>query len=117
MPRKSVYFPDEQWPRIERAAELEDRSVSKWLQRAADRAIEAQRVPDARTVHATTEDGRQIVRYDRAGRWYAEGYIDRKAITLAEAVRLACLAGSTRHTGMPGGTRFNAECDRRMAVR
>jgi hypothetical protein len=40
MPRKSVYFPDEQWPRIERAAELEDRSVSKWLQRAADRALQ-----------------------------------------------------------------------------
>jgi hypothetical protein len=39
MPRKSVYFPDEQWPRIEQAAELEDRSVSKWLQRAAERAL------------------------------------------------------------------------------
>jgi hypothetical protein len=44
MPRKSVYFPDEQWPRIERAAELEDRSVSKWLQRAADRAMAANQV-------------------------------------------------------------------------
>jgi hypothetical protein len=39
MPRKSVYFPEEQWPRIARAAAREDRSVSKWLQRAADRAI------------------------------------------------------------------------------
>jgi hypothetical protein len=39
MPRKSVYFPDEQWPLIERAAELEDRSVSKWLQRSVDRTL------------------------------------------------------------------------------
>jgi hypothetical protein len=41
MPRKSVYFPDEQWPRIERAAELEDRSVSKWIQRAVERELSA----------------------------------------------------------------------------
>jgi hypothetical protein len=41
MPRKSVYFPDEQWPRIERAAELEDRSVSKWIQRATTQALDA----------------------------------------------------------------------------
>lgn len=39
MPRKSVYFTDEQWPRIAEAAGLEDRSVSKWLQRAAERAL------------------------------------------------------------------------------
>jgi hypothetical protein len=39
MPRKSVYFPDEQWPRIERAAELEDRSVSKFIQRGMDRYL------------------------------------------------------------------------------
>lgn len=61
-----------------------------------------------RTVHATTEDGREIVRYDRAGKWYWENADHRKHIELAEAVRLACLSGSHIRAGQPGGGRFDA---------
>jgi hypothetical protein len=56
MPRKSVYFPDEQWPLIERAAKLEDRSVSKWLQRAAAQAIARQEQMQRRSAFAAEWD-------------------------------------------------------------
>lgn len=62
-----------------------------------------------RTVHATTEDGRHIVRYNRAGKWYAENMDSRRHISLAEAVRLATLSGSTVRVGLPGGTMFDAK--------
>jgi hypothetical protein len=39
MPKKSVYFPDALWPRIQEAAELEDRSVSKWISRTLEAAL------------------------------------------------------------------------------
>lgn len=42
MPRKSVYFPDEQLERAMQAAAADDRSFSKWVQRAIDRALTAE---------------------------------------------------------------------------
>jgi hypothetical protein len=38
-----------------------------------------------RTVHADLSDGTQIVRYDRAGKWYAEMPARRLQITVGAA--------------------------------
>ena len=61
-----------------------------------------------RTIHGTTPNGEQIVRYDRAGKWYRECAGTRRQITFAEAVRLATLVGSYVYLGQPGGQRFDA---------
>lgn len=65
---------------------------------------------DDRTVHATTSDGVQVVRHNRAGKWYAEQDRPhrRMPITFAEAVELAQKPGSVVHYGLPGGGRFDA---------
>jgi hypothetical protein len=64
-----------------------------------------------RTIHATTNDGVQVVRHDRAGKWYAEQDRDprRRCITVAEAIELACRPGSVVHYGLPGGSHFDRE--------
>jgi hypothetical protein len=65
-----------------------------------------------RTVHATAPDGGQIVRYDRAGKWYLEYPTGRlrpcRQIKFAEAVKLASQIGSYVYLGKPGGRRFDA---------
>lgn len=68
-----------------------------------------------RRVHCTisTYDGAriEIVRYDRAGRWYYEHSIGyRRGITLAEAVGFASSVrpAVTWHEGVPGGRTFDA---------
>lgn len=65
-----------------------------------------------RTIHAVTADGREIVRYDRSGKWYAEARDGRKHgrqhIDLAEAVRLAKAEGSRISLGYGGGRMFDA---------
>lgn len=38
-----------------------------------------------RTVHGLTRDGREIVRYDRAGRWYIESQGSRQRVRVVEA--------------------------------
>lgn len=47
-----------------------------------------------RTLFGTTEDGRQIVRYDEPGKWYAESpgqeYLDGELLTVAQAAEYAC---------------------------
>lgn len=66
-----------------------------------------------RTVHASYP-GMQIVRYNRAGKWYLEPTqlsLGRQAITIAEAVETAIWGeghGGTIHFGRPGGARFDA---------
>ena len=65
-----------------------------------------------RTVHATFPSGDEIVRYDRAGKWYRESEGRRWAVSLKEAVRLALLPGVTIHLGRPGGARFDAAVSR-----
>lgn len=70
-----------------------------------------------RTVHATTP-GWEIVRYDRAGRWYAESdVLPRQQITVTEAARRATEVGAEVHLGRPGGRRFDALVARRASTR
>lgn len=62
-----------------------------------------------RRVHGRTATGSEVVRYDRAGKWYVEGVGLRRApITVGEAVRLVLQEYATVYTGIPGGTRFDA---------
>lgn len=72
-------------------------------------------MPD-RTVHARLEDGREIVRYDRSGKWYIEQHgLPTRAprhVQLAEAVRLAISPGSIVYLKLPGGSRFDAAVER-----
>lgn len=64
-----------------------------------------------RTAHAICEDGREIVRYDRAGKWYIEPREgERRLVTLAEAVDVAAEAHVGRGQifyGRPGGGLFD----------
>lgn len=71
-----------------------------------------------RTVHATTPAW-EVVRYDRAGHWYAETTrgLPRRKLTIGEAVRLATEVGSEVHLGRPGGRRFDSLVARRLAER
>lgn len=61
-----------------------------------------------RTVHGKTASGHEIVRYDRAGKWYLEASGDRRRITLVEAVTFATNPGSTVKYYRSGGRRFDA---------
>lgn len=69
-----------------------------------------------RTVHATLANGDEIVRYDRAGKWYIEYAANwegrgRKPLTLAAAASLA--AGNARwYSGRSGGSQFDAKVRR-----
>lgn len=99
MPRKSVYFPDEQWPRIERAAELEDRSVSKWIQRAADHALAVHASPPSleaewrRQVMSDAKDalacGDSAAAYEALTRHERDGYPWAPGHTLLPRARAA----------------------------
>lgn len=65
-----------------------------------------------RTVHAVTEDRRQIVRYGKAGKWYVENpperRIPRQHVLLEKAVRIAQKPGTTVFYGRHGGSAFDA---------
>jgi hypothetical protein len=61
-----------------------------------------------RRVHAVLANGWEIVRYDRAGKWFREQDGKRSAITFREAVNYARLAGGRVFYGVPGGKRFDA---------
>lgn len=66
-----------------------------------------------RTVHALMLDRSEIVRYDRAGKWYHEhidkwmGTTGRKNITVREAAELAVGERAYVFTGRPGGGTFD----------
>lgn len=65
---------------------------------------------DDRRAHGTTADGGEIVRYDRAGKWYVE-YPDgqpRRAVSVGSAALLATRPGAEVRRGVPGGGRFDA---------
>lgn len=70
-------------------------------------------VHEDRTVHCTIvpHDGAriEIVRYDRAGKWWYESDGKRRQIKLAEAVKFAADTRSAViwHEGRYGGTRFD----------
>lgn len=68
-----------------------------------------------RTVHATSAVGRlEMVRYDRAGKWYIEGTLPkhgpRASVTVKEAIDIArrwARSGGTVNYGLPGGQVFD----------
>lgn len=69
-----------------------------------------------RTVYARGADGRQVVRYDRAGKWFIEWPADQlkaaRKVTLrdavAETVTIASEGGGDVRWGLPGGQMFYA---------
>lgn len=71
--------------------------------------LERQRLSGDRTVHAKTEDG-EIVRYDRAGKWYIEwDNGERTQITVKEAANWVVIVAddATINFGLPGGSAFD----------
>lgn len=78
-----------------------------------------------RTVHASHPAGEEIVRYNRAGKWYRELVEPsphapmRAKLTLAqaaqEAIEMACQGGKI-HLDRYGGQRFDSEVRRRMRL-
>lgn len=76
--------------------------VAKGLEKVSDR-----------TVHARLSNGTEIVRYDRAGKWYAEApskkRIPRQLLTITQAVEMALAdPGTEVLMGRPGGAKFDA---------
>lgn len=69
-----------------------------------------------RQVHGVSANGGEIVRYDRAGKWYLENGRGRHRITLAGAVSLATDPGADARLGLPGGTSFDAGVRRALDV-
>lgn len=62
-----------------------------------------------RQIHAVMADGSEIVRYDRAGKWYLERRDGHKHITLREAAEFAIEPGARINDARPGGQSFRAE--------
>lgn len=74
-------------------------------------------LPDRR-VHAEHPDGRQVVRYDRAGQWklhdpnrvpVTRGRGLERPMSLQQAVAFASAAGWTWLPGVPGGLQFDRQ--------
>jgi hypothetical protein len=69
-----------------------------------------------RRLHGRVGHG-EIVRYDRAGKWYVEWPgSTRYHVTLAEAVDLATGFKGAAYLGIPGGGRFDAAVRRKLAA-
>lgn len=76
--------------------------------------------PDDRIVHARWAQ-MEVVRYDRAGKWYLEpvGAVSpRQQVTLKQAAEYAVWARNEReghlYLDMPGGSRFDLLVDRML---
>lgn len=67
-----------------------------------------------RTVHGLTEDGAEIVRYDRAGKWYIERAGVRREVTVAGAAEEA--AKGRHYERLMGGSAFDAKARRIRAA-
>ena len=67
-----------------------------------------------RTVHGLTENGAEIVRYDRAGKWYIERAGFRQPVTVAKAAEKA--AEGRHYERRPGGKAFDAQVRRVRAA-
>lgn len=75
------------------------------------------KLEEDRRVHATLGNGAEIVRYDRAGKWYYEhepigAQPVRRQLSLTEAVQFVGDEDEW-HDGLPGGTQF----DRRLKLK
>lgn len=66
-----------------------------------------------RTVHAELADGHQIVRYDRAGKWYREGPDGRMLLNVAAAANYVESRDEWR-PDVPGGQVFDSLVRRRL---
>jgi hypothetical protein len=71
------------------------------------------RSTDIRTVHATSPEGDELVRYDRQGKWYIEPALGkfREPVTISRAVATAIHWHRTNgsiHLDRRGGARFDA---------
>lgn len=67
-----------------------------------------------RIVHGTTADGHEIVRYDRAGKWYVEKADGtRTQISVKRAAELATRPGAQVFEGRYGGRLFRVAVRRR----
>lgn len=73
---------------------------------------------DDRRVHVRTRDGREVVRYDRSGKWWIEfpGGERRFRLKLSDAVSWAFDPGVTVFFGVPGGGAFDAAVRRQRAA-
>lgn len=69
-----------------------------------------------RTVHGVSANGADIVRYDRAGKWYLEPRdAFRSRLTVADAAGHAALG--IHRAGLPGGQVFDSLVARLKAAR
>jgi hypothetical protein len=71
---------------------------------------------DDRTVHAVTRDGWEVVRYDRASKWFVEHPVRlrRVRVSLATAVVHATGPGATTYFDRPGGKTFATAAPRAL---
>lgn len=61
-----------------------------------------------RRIHARLVTGAEVVRYNRAGKWYLEPTEGkRSALTMADVVALACTPLCEVFYGLPGGEAFD----------
>lgn len=61
-----------------------------------------------RRVHAVLDDGSELVRYDKAGKWFREPTTGKRVkLDIKTAARLAAPA-RTVNLGLPGGSTFDA---------
>lgn len=72
-----------------------------------------------RTVHAKLADGSEIVRYDRASKWYLEQTgRQRRRLSIKEAAQLVIDDRSSRwYRGRYGGSRFDSLVIQRRSSR
>lgn len=71
---------------------------------------------DDRRVHGMSALGNEIVRYERAGKWFLEHTPqDRVALTFSEAVECALRPNASVRFGVPGGERFDAAVRKGLA--
>jgi len=64
-----------------------------------------------RTIHGRSQSGGEIVRYERAGKWYIEygNPPHRLPITVGDAALFATVKGAEAYLGRPGGSQFDAK--------
>lgn len=69
-----------------------------------------------RIVHGTTAEGHEIVRYDRAGKWFVEKADgSRRRVSVKRAAELATAPGAQAFEGRYGGRLFRVAVRRRQS--
>jgi len=73
-----------------------------------------------RRVHARTRGGWEVVRYDKAGKWYLELFPTAKVrnrLSLREAAEYAVNSDAEIFFGLPGGGQFDVTVRRMLSYR